>query len=82
MNIQLKDVDNVVFNGIDVSAVKFNDVLVWRKWEVLEYTGAVPVEITANGEPLIDMIISGNMNQSGTPSPTTQIQPQETGIRG
>ena len=81
MNIQLKDVDNVVFNGIDVSAVKFNDVLVWRKWEVIEYTGAVPVEITANGEPLIELLISGNMNQSGVPSPTTPIQPQECGER-
>ena len=81
MNIQLKDVDNVVFNGIDVSAVKFNDVLVWRKWETIEYTGAVPVTITAAGEPLIDLIISGNMSQSGVPSPTTPIQPQETGER-
>ena len=81
MNIQLKDVDNVVFNGIDVSAVKFNDVLVWRKWETVEYTGAVPVEILANGDPLIDYLISGNMQQTGTPSPQSIIMPQETGER-
>ena len=52
-----------------------------EQWEVIEYTGAVPVEITANGEPLIDLIISGNMQQSGTPSSTTPIQPQECGER-
>ena len=81
MNIQLKDVDNVVFNGIDISAVKFNNVLVWQKWETLEYTGGVPVTVTANGEPLLDYLISGNMQQSGTPSPQTVIFPEETGER-
>lgn len=79
MNIQLKDVDKVKFNGIDISAVKFNDVLVWQKWETIEYTGGVPVTITANGEPLLDYLISGNMQQSGTPSPSSIIMPQETG---
>lgn len=51
------------------------------RWEVIEYTGAVPVEILAAGEPLIDYLISGNMSQTGTPSPTTPIQPQECGER-
>lgn len=46
-----------------------------------EYTGAVPYTFTANGEPLIDYLISGNMVQNGTPSPTTPIQPQECGER-
>lgn len=32
-------------------------------WEVIEYTGAVPVTIYANGEPLIDWTVKGNMNQ-------------------
>ena len=52
-----------------------------EQWEVLEYTGAVPVTITAAGEPLIELIISGNMNQSGTPSPQTVIFPEECGER-
>lgn len=34
MNIQLKDVDNVVFNGTDIDKVKFNDVLVWKKGKI------------------------------------------------
>ena len=46
-----------------------------------EYTGAVPVEILADGTPLLDYLISGNMSQSGTPTHTTPIQPQETGER-
>lgn len=46
-----------------------------------EYTGAVPVTFTANGQPLLDYLISGNMSQTGTPSPTTPIQPQECGER-
>ena len=50
-------------------------------WETIEYTGAVPVEILAAGEPLIDYLISGNMSQTGTPTPTTPIQPQECGER-
>ena len=52
-----------------------------EQWEVIEYTGAVPVTITAAGEPLIDLIISGNMNQASGVSPTTPIQPQECGER-
>lgn len=45
---------------------------------VAEYTGPVPVTITANGEPLV-CSISGNMEQTGTPTPENPIQPQETG---
>ena len=44
-----------------------------------EYTGAVPVEILADGTPILDFLISGNMEQSGTPTPQTPIQPQECG---
>lgn len=51
------------------------------RWEVIEYTGAVPVEILAAGEPLIDYLISGNMSQTGTPTPASPIQPQECGER-
>lgn len=46
-----------------------------------EYTGAVPVTFNADGTPLIDWIIYGNMQQTGTPSPTTPIQPSECGER-
>lgn len=46
-----------------------------------EYTGAVPVTFTANGQPLLDYLISGNTVQNGTPTPTDPIQPQETGER-
>lgn len=45
---------------------------------VAEYTGPVPVTITANGEPLV-CSISGNMVQTGTPTPENPIQPQECG---
>lgn len=31
MNIQLKDVDNVIFNNVNVDVVKFNGAEVWRK---------------------------------------------------
>lgn len=49
--------------------------------EVREYTGAVPVTITADGTPLLDYLISGNMVQNGTPTPTNPIQPSECGER-
>lgn len=44
-----------------------------------EYTGTVPTPITANGEPLISWTISGNMEQTGTPTPSSPIYPTETG---
>lgn len=46
-----------------------------------QYTGEVPTVIIANGEPLISCLIYGNMSQTGTPTPTTPIQPQECGER-
>jgi len=46
-----------------------------------EYTGAVPTTITANGEPLISWTVYGNMQRTGTPTPTTPIQPSECGER-
>lgn len=49
--------------------------------EVKELTGIPPLSFTADGTPLLDYLISGNMEQSGTPTPTTSIQPQETGER-
>jgi hypothetical protein len=44
-----------------------------------EYTGAVPVTFTANGQPLLDYLISGNTVQNGTPTPDSPIIPQGTG---
>jgi hypothetical protein len=49
--------------------------------EVREYTGAVPVTITADGTPLIDYLISGNTTQSGTPTPDSPIMPEGCGER-
>lgn len=46
---------------------------------VQEYTGAVPVTFVADGTPLLDYIISGNMSQTGTPSPDNPIMPEGTG---
>lgn len=55
------------------------------------YYESIPTEITSTsfpitlnnclGTPLLDYLISGNMLQTGTPTPTTPIQPQETGER-
>jgi hypothetical protein len=49
--------------------------------ETKELTGVPPLSFRADGTPLLDYLISGNMSQSGTPTPTTPIQPQETGER-
>lgn len=49
--------------------------------EVREYTGAVPVTITADGSPLLDYLITGNTTQSGTPTPENPVMPQGTGER-
>lgn len=49
--------------------------------EVKELTGIPPLSFTADGTPLLDYLISGNMSQSGTPTPDNPIQPQETGER-
>jgi hypothetical protein len=47
--------------------------------EIIEYTGTFPMTILANGEPLLDYIISGNTVQSGTPTPDSPIMPEGTG---
>lgn len=49
--------------------------------EVREYTGAVPVTITADGTPLLDLLISGNEQHTGTPTPDSPIMPQGCGER-
>ena len=55
------------------------------------YYESTPEEITSTsfpitlndslGTPLLDYLISGNMSQTGTPTPTTPIQPSECGER-
>lgn len=47
--------------------------------EVREYTGAVPVTITADGTPLLDYLITGNTTQSGTSTPDNPIIPEGCG---
>lgn len=47
--------------------------------EIAEFEGIPPLTFTANGQPLIDWRISGNMVQSGTPAPDNIIYPQECG---
>lgn len=49
--------------------------------EIREYTGAVPVTITADGTPLLDYLISGNTVQNGTPTPTNPVDVVGVGER-
>lgn len=49
--------------------------------EVKELTGIPPLSFTADGTPLLDYLISGNMSQSGTPTPDSPVMPQGTGER-
>lgn len=44
-----------------------------------ELEGVPPLTFNANGEPLISWTIYGNMQQTGTPSPSSIIMPDETG---
>lgn len=49
-------------------------------WSAIkELTSIPPLSIRSNGTMLLDYLISGNMSQSGTPTPDNPIQPQETG---
>jgi len=44
-------------------------------YTIIEYTGALPITINANGEPLIDYRIYGNTVHTGTPTPENPIMP-------
>lgn len=44
-------------------------------YTIIEYTGALPITINANGEPLLDYQIYGNVVQNGTPTPENPIMP-------
>lgn len=50
-------------------------------YTIIEYTGALPLTIKANGEPLIDYRIYGNTVQNGTPTPENPILPIGCGER-
>lgn len=51
-------------------------------WSAIkELTGVLPLSIRSNGTMLLDYLISGNMSQTGTPTPDNPIQPQEGGER-
>ncbi len=49
--------------------------------KTIELSGQVPLFFKANGEPLLDFLISGNTVQNGTPTPDSPIMPQGTGER-
>ena len=47
--------------------------------KIKELTGIPPLSFRADGTPLLDFLISGDMVQSGTPTSSSPIQPQECG---
>jgi len=47
--------------------------------EIKELEGIPPLTFTANGQPLLDYLISGNEEHTGTPTPDSPIMPQGTG---
>ena len=47
--------------------------------ETIELSGQVPLSFKANGNPLLDFLISGNTVQSGTPTQDNPITPSECG---
>lgn len=55
--------------------------IVFQQGYLNEYQGADNFSIPAIGKPLLDYTIYGNMSQASGVSPTTPIQPQETGER-
>lgn len=76
------------FNTVKLWEASGGNVLAVRNsqgilWEPSSYTksGVSPLSYIGNDVPLIELLISGNMQQSGTPTSTTPIQPQECGER-
>ena len=45
----------------------------------VELSGIPPLSFTANGQPLLDYLISGNTFQNGTPTPDNPIMPEGCG---
>lgn len=50
-----------------------------KKSQDIEYTGTLPVTLTAIDSYLDSYEITGNMVQNGTPTPTNPVMPQECG---
>lgn len=50
-------------------------------YEIIEYTGTLPITINADGMALIDYCIYGNTVQDGTPTPENPIMPSGCGVR-
>lgn len=49
--------------------------------KIEELEGVPPLTFTANGQPLLDYLISGNTVQNGTPTPENPIMPSGCGER-
>ena len=47
--------------------------------KIKELEGVPPLTFTANGQPLLDYLISGNIVQNGTPTPENPIMPSGCG---
>lgn len=47
----------------------------------VEYTGTLPITITADGNALLDYCIYGNTVQDGTPTPENPVIPSGCGVR-
>lgn len=75
----------------DINSIPTANLTTLNVTENGTYYESTPTEITSTsfpitlndslGTPLLDYLISGNMSQSGRPTPTNPIQPQETGER-
>ena len=75
----------------DINTIPTTNLTALNVTENGTYYESTPEEITSTSFPitlsnslgtnLIDYLISGNMSQTGTPTPTTPIQPQEAGER-
>lgn len=50
-------------------------------YKIIEYTGVLPITISANGEVLLDYRIYGNTVQNGTPTPENPIMPSGCGVQ-
>ena len=73
----------------DINSIPTANLTALNVTENGTYYESTPIEITSTsfpitlndslGIPLLDYLISGNMSQTGIPTPTASIQPQETG---
>lgn len=69
------------YDGVTHFERLFTKYLQDSGYSIKEYTSIPPFTINANGEPLIDWAIYGNLEQSGTPTPSSPIYPSGCGER-